>query len=272
MTKLPFLIIIPTLNEERHLPRLLTDLSNQTFKDFQLVIVDGRSSDATLQKADSFKTKFRGFKVIISDKRNVAYQRNIGSKNAKTEWLIFMDADNRIPDYFLQGIKFQLEILKPDILSTWISPEHKTPTNISTANLINIFMDINKHAPYPFIFESMLIIKRLSFKKLAGFDTKITWHEGGDLLRRAQKMDMKYEFIKDPKYIYSFRRLRKIGAFKTLTGIAQHEFIRILNGGLDKKSANRYYPMEGGGFYKIDSEKYGGIQKLIKKLAKTKIF
>ena len=58
MEKYSFSIIIPTLNEERNLPNLLKELSEQTFNDFELIVVDGLSDDKTLVKANSFKDKF----------------------------------------------------------------------------------------------------------------------------------------------------------------------------------------------------------------------
>ena len=51
MTKSFFSIIIPALNEAKYLPHLLDDLSDQTFQDFEVIIVDGNSNDQTVAKA-----------------------------------------------------------------------------------------------------------------------------------------------------------------------------------------------------------------------------
>ena len=55
MTKKPFFsIIIPALNEEKYLPLLLSDLAKQTMRDFEVVVVDGKSEVKTVVTAKSF--------------------------------------------------------------------------------------------------------------------------------------------------------------------------------------------------------------------------
>lgn len=62
MDKPLFSVIVPTLNEERILPNLLNSLSNQSFKNFELIVVDGNSQDKTRDvfKRDVF-VKLGGF-------------------------------------------------------------------------------------------------------------------------------------------------------------------------------------------------------------------
>ena len=48
-----FTIVIPTLNEEELLPLLLDDLSHQTYKNFEIYVVDGKSSDRTVEVAQN---------------------------------------------------------------------------------------------------------------------------------------------------------------------------------------------------------------------------
>ena len=118
----------------------------------------------------------------------------------------------------------------------------------------------------------MFIIKKLSFNKLNGFDTEIHWHEGGDLLRRARKMRLRFEFIKEPKYTYSFRRFRVSNKFNLLSGIARFELARFINKKVEKDKAKIYYPMEGGSFYQIDPQKNKNIEKFINEVFNQKSF
>jgi glycosyltransferase involved in cell wall biosynthesis len=104
-----FSIVIPTLNEERYLPQLLLDLSRQTFRNFEVTIVDARSEDQTVLKARQFQNRFERFRILESDKSNVSHQRNLGSQTARTDWLIFFDADNRLPRDFLHEIRARIE-------------------------------------------------------------------------------------------------------------------------------------------------------------------
>src|ERR1051325_6774558 len=111
-----FSIVIPTLNEERYLPHLLLDLSRQTFRNFEVTIVDGMSEDQTVFNARQFQNRFERFRVLESDRRNVSHQRNLGAQTARADWLIFFDADNRLPKDFLQKIRILIEEREPDLL------------------------------------------------------------------------------------------------------------------------------------------------------------
>lgn len=258
-------VIIPTLNEESRLPNLLNDLTLQTYKDFEVVVVDAKSKDKTREIAQKFDAN-----VVISNKKNVSYQRNLGLKNGNSEWLVFMDADNRISKTFLEKVIKQIEATHPDILSTWIKPDSRLKKDKFTATLMNIFMDINKKSKRPYVLESMLFIKRESFKALKGFNTTIPWSEGNDLLERACEKGMKFKFIKNPKYTYSFRRFKKTGTFKMFQEVSQMEIIKMLNGSLTKKNAASLYPMMGGSFYKTKQKPKTALQEFIPILFQSK--
>ena len=97
-------IIVPTLNEEKHIPNLLNCLKNQTYKNFEIIVVDAHSNDKTKEVVKKFKNL--KIKIINSEKRNVAYQRNIGVKYANNERILFLDADTKIPkDFFENALK-----------------------------------------------------------------------------------------------------------------------------------------------------------------------
>ena len=83
-------IIIPTINEANNLPLLLSDLSSIQ-KESEIIIVDCGSEDKTIEIANIY-----GAKVFISKERNRGLQLNIGAKNSKGDWLIFLHADTRL--------------------------------------------------------------------------------------------------------------------------------------------------------------------------------
>jgi len=72
-----FSVIIPTLNEEKFLPKLLNDLKRQKEKNFEIIVVDGNSSDKTKEAAEAYKKHFPAFKFLTAKKANVSYQRNL---------------------------------------------------------------------------------------------------------------------------------------------------------------------------------------------------
>jgi hypothetical protein len=131
------------------------------------------------------------------------------------------------------------------------------------ALIANVFMDMNKNSKKPYILESMVFIKKTCFMKLKGFDMEIPWREGEDLLERAHKIGMVFDFIKNPKYTYSFSRLNKMGVFKMLQETSQMEIIKMLKGELKKKDTAHLYPMIGGSLYEKGEKPKMTLRKFI---------
>lgn len=254
-----FTIVIPTLNEQVHLPKLLNDLKSQSTQNFDVVVVDAKSEDNTRSIASKM-----GCLVVESSKKNVSYQRNIGVKASNTKWVIFMDADNRIPKTFIYKITNYISKHKVDILSTWLKSSSKLKKDKLTATIMNIFMEINKNSSQPYVMESMIAIKKEVFLKIGGFDIDVNWREGEGLLKKAKEYEFIFEFIRNPKYTYSFRRLKKIGAFKMFQEMSQMEIIKLLKGGkLTKEDTALFYPMLGGDFYKAKGKNKITLKKFI---------
>ena len=92
-------IIIPTINEANNLPLLLSDLSSMK-KEGEIIIVDSGSEDKTIDIG-----KIYGSKVFKSKERNRGLQLDIGARNSKGEWLIFLHADARLTHDWYKKIK-----------------------------------------------------------------------------------------------------------------------------------------------------------------------
>ena len=91
-------IIIPTVNEANNLTLLLSDLSS-IHKEGEIIIVDCGSEDKTIDIANIY-----GAKVCISKEKNRGLQLDIGAKNSKGEWLIFLHADTRLTNNWYKKI------------------------------------------------------------------------------------------------------------------------------------------------------------------------
>ena len=92
-------IIIPTLNEANNLPLLLSDLSIIK-EEGEILIIDGGSSDKTIDVANIY-----GAKVYEAKERNRGLQLDMGAKNSKGDWLLFLHADTRLTYDWLTKIK-----------------------------------------------------------------------------------------------------------------------------------------------------------------------
>lgn len=244
-----FSIIIPTLNEERCLPSLLEDLVNQTFRDFEVIVVDANSKDRTQQVAQKYLSRLPSLVIRNSVKRHVCIQRNLGAESARTGYFIFLDADVRLPPYFLSGIKYRLESSDADILTTRFQPDKTTHTNLAVANAINLFLEIQNNYKPTYLLEAMIVVSKTCFEKIGGFDKSVSYAEGKTFIQTAIKKGFHAEFFRDPIWIYSFRRFRKFGLMGLATRTARMEIYELL--GLDSQHDKlaSLYPMEGGKFF-----------------------
>jgi len=169
-------IIIPTINEANNLPLLLSDLS-LIHKEEEIIIVDGGSEDRTIDIANIY-----GAKVYKSKERNRGLQLDIGAKNSKGEWLIFLHADTRLTHDWFKKINSFLKGNKDSIYYFEFKINHKKIIYRVLEILVNFRSKFFKQ-PYG---DQGLIIHRTTYFKNNGF-RKIPLMEDVDFLRRLNK-------------------------------------------------------------------------------------
>ena len=173
-------IIIPTINEASNLPLLLSDLSSIQ-KEGEIIIVDCGSEDKTIDIANIY-----GAKVFISKERNRGLQLDIGAKNSKGEWLIFLHADTRLTHDWFKKINSFLKGNKNIIYYFEFKINHKKIIYRVLEILVNIRSKFFKQ-PYG---DQGLIIHRTIYFKNNGF-RNIPLMEDVDFLMRLNKKDLK---------------------------------------------------------------------------------
>lgn len=103
-------VIIPTYNDEEYIGKLLDSLVTQTVKNFEVIIIDDKSGDRTVEIIEKFKKKLN-LKLLHSGRHNQSYSRNLGIKSTKGDVLVNLDSDCQVNNTFVEGI---LEAFKKD--------------------------------------------------------------------------------------------------------------------------------------------------------------
>ena len=94
-------VVIPAYNIEFILSKCLDSILNQSFFDWELILVDDGSTDNTPYIADNYARQYSQIKVIHKENGGVSSARNIGLVNAVGEWITFIDGDDCISkDFF----------------------------------------------------------------------------------------------------------------------------------------------------------------------------
>ena len=166
-------IIIPTYNESENLPLLLSDLSIITGK-VEVIIADCNSEDKTRDIACIY-----GAKIYKSKKKNRGLQLNIGAKNAKGEWFVFIHADSRLNEKFLKHIKSIVKSDKNLIYFLKLKINNKKIIYRFLEILVNLRSYLFKD-PYG---DQGLIIHRKAYFKNKGY-RKIPLMEDIDFIKR----------------------------------------------------------------------------------------
>lgn len=108
-------VIIPIYNAEVYLEKCLESIKNQSFTDYEVLLIDDGSTDNSGKICDVFATKDTRFKVIHKSNGGVSSARNIGINHAKGEWICFMDSDDTAETNYLlhlyRGVNQQKDIL-----------------------------------------------------------------------------------------------------------------------------------------------------------------
>lgn len=200
-----FSIIIPTLNEEKYLPLILSDLAQQQKKNFEIIVVDGKSTDKTKQIANSFvdSMPLTFFEV---DKRNVSYQRNFGAKKGKGQYFVFLDADTRIPKDFTYQLQHACFQRKFQLVLPTIAWDDKSRKGKILMSIVKSFIRASQVYGRPLATGGNFAIERHLFEKIGGFNEKVFISEDHDIIRRAYEAGVKAKIVKNVKAMLSLRR------------------------------------------------------------------
>jgi len=102
-------IIVPNLNEERYLRKFLISLLRQMDQDFELILVDGGSTDSSRAVVDQFEKDHPGIRFsitkLIDTRRNIGAVRNRGSVCARGDLLFHTSSDVMLDPWIISRIK-----------------------------------------------------------------------------------------------------------------------------------------------------------------------
>ncbi|MEO6696197.1 MAG: glycosyltransferase [Ignavibacteria bacterium] len=207
-------IIIPAINEEKLIRRVLSQF-NSSIKskfDLEVIVSDGGSKDSTLKIAKEYADR-----LILHKKdyqQNISQGRNEGAKNSLGDVLIFLNADTYVKDIEYVLNETLKQFLDKDVSAiacpVYIFPDEEKLSdkafhffyNNYAAMLNKFFMGMGRGECH--------IIKRERFFELEGYDEKLPAGEDYDLYKRLKKKG-KLVFRRDFIVYESPRRYRKYG-------------------------------------------------------------
>ncbi len=200
--------IIPTLNEEKYLPRCLKSLVNQaTDRSIEILVVDGGSTDQTVQIAKNYADK-----VLMKPHAPVGAARNLAAKVAEGSILAFIDADTIANPHWVSAIDeaFQREPRAVGLTGPTLPYDGRLSDSI-TYRLWTIYLQrILLYLEMPHVIGFNCAYRRAPFLFVGGFDEDIVMSEDIKLAHKIRRYG-KIKFEKDMSALTSARRFRKYG-------------------------------------------------------------
>jgi glycosyltransferase involved in cell wall biosynthesis len=216
-----FSILIPTLNEEKYIGILLEALVQQTYQDFEVVIVDANSADGTRKVIEGFNSRLNLRVYQVNERGKIGMQRNLAAGNAKSANLVFFDADVKPAPNFLHTLKESADLHKPDFASCWNEPI----TNKALVKILFFIFNACYLSPVrylsPAAVGTFIFVKKHAFDAIRGFDEEVVFAEDCDLTRRLAKEGFKFGMIKNLRIPFSVRRLEKDGILRFILKMAK---------------------------------------------------
>ena len=113
MTK--FSIIIPVYNVEKYLHKCLDSVINQTYKNYEVIIVCDKCSDNSEKIVDDYVKKYKQFSKIYAEKTGLSKARNLGVAASNGEYILFLDSDDFFQADLLETLNNKLKD-NPDLI------------------------------------------------------------------------------------------------------------------------------------------------------------
>jgi len=200
-------IIIPALNEEKYLPRLLQSIKEQDFEeDLEIIVADAGSKDKTREIAEKF-----GCKIVEGGLP--AKGRNEGAKKAKYNSLFFIDADILLPKDFFRKALAEIKKRDLEIAGFYLSVQKETLfMKLLFSIFCNSFLKIYQRIA-PMACMVIFASKEIN-EKINGFDEEIKICEDVSYVRNGKRY-AKFGIIKSTRIYISTRRFKKDGWIKS---------------------------------------------------------
>lgn len=204
MNQMPFFsVIIPVYNKEKFIEKTLESVLNQTFTDFEVIVINDCSTDGSLEKVRKFI--FENLKIIQHDKnRGLSATRNTGIKNSNGVVMAFLDADDTWDSGYLEKIhSLHIEFPEAKLLATNYTDVIDQNVMITPKNfyiplendiIVEDFFKIN--CSKPIYFPGSFCVFKSVFETIGLYDEAITFAEDVDFNIRANS---KYKLAYSPK-------------------------------------------------------------------------
>jgi glycosyltransferase involved in cell wall biosynthesis len=213
-------VIIPVYNRPDEIRELLQSLSDQTYRQFEVLIIEDGSTDTCSDIVEQFNGLLN-IRYYFKENSGQGFSRNFGFERANGDYLVVFDSDCLVPEHYFQAVT---DCLERESFDFWGGPDKAHPDFTITQKAINFSMTSalttggirgsKKHLGnyHPRSFN--MGISREAFEKSGGY--RITrMGEDIELSIRLEELGFSSKYIQEA-FVYHKRRTSLIDFFKQL--------------------------------------------------------
>lgn len=194
-----FSVIIPTYNRASIVTRAINSVLSQTFDNFEIIVVDDGSTDAT--KGIVLSLKDTRIRYIYQENRGVCAARNNGTSNAQGEYFVFLDSDdytlpNWLNDFYEACTTNSTDFVFCDMNRVDVVMKKETIIKALDPYSMGVVMKSGLYMPGTFC------VKSSFYYKTRGFDVNLKYGEFTEFSMNSSQLNPTKFFIEKVGLVY----------------------------------------------------------------------
>ncbi len=184
--------------KNNYLNRSIPSILNQSFKDFEFIIVDDGSTDGSWDVLKAYAAKDKRIKLIKNDKnRGISYSRNRGNGAARGKYIMIMDQDdNNHVHRILKQVAYLEEHPEVDLVAV---PRGWSANHTWSEDLIKFSLFFNNTIGHP----NIMVKRKFLIDHHIRYDESIKCSNDYDWLLQIRDNGGRFAYMKEPLFMYS---------------------------------------------------------------------
>ncbi len=159
-------IIVPTYNIDKYINRCLNSISEQTYSDIEVIIVDDGSTDGTGEICKKFVEKDSRFKYFYKQNGGLSSARNFGLDRTRGDYIAFVDGDDFVEKDMIETLFKNATLTGADIIACGFSEENRGDEVLSLKEGIYSGQEILKKMAEPLGYKYVVAWNKLYKKEV----------------------------------------------------------------------------------------------------------
>lgn len=141
MSSVKVSVIIPVLNQEKHLPACIESVMNQTLQEIEIIVIEGGSTDQTVDTVYHYMDQDPRIHLIHKPGEGLSLARKAGLQKARGKYILYLDGDHTLTPNALEALYNRGEETDADmvVLNFWIENQYEnTRTEASSMRFVRL--------------------------------------------------------------------------------------------------------------------------------------